>query len=148
LGGKNEESSLALFVAALSAATAYAQNPNYNVGPVWRVTYVHIKPGQGDAFWADVRTHLKPIWEEQKKQGLITDYKLFTNATTNSPNDWSVAVAILYANWAALDQLDAKAQSIAVQHYGSRDAMMDAARKRAEISDLVASHLAREVTLK
>jgi len=140
--------SLALFVAALSAATAYAQNPNYNVGPVWRVTYVHIKPGQGDAFWADVRTHLKPIWEEQKKQGLITDYKLFTNATTNSPNDWSVAVAILYANWAALDQLDAKAQSIAVQHYGSRDAMMDAARKRAEISDLVASHLAREITLK
>jgi ABC-type sugar transport system substrate-binding protein len=141
--------SLALFVAALlSAVTAHAQNPNYNVGPVWRVTYVHIKPGQGDAFWADVRTHLKPIWEEQKKQGLITDYKLFTNSTTNSPNDWSVAVAILYANWAALDQLDAKAASIAVAHYGSRDVMMDAARKRADISDLVASHLAREVTLK
>ncbi len=113
--------SLALFVAALlSAVTAHAQNPNYNVGPVWRVTYVHIKPGQGDAFWADVRAHLKPIWEEQKKQGLITDYKLFTNSTTNSPNDWSVAVAILYANWAALDQLDAKAQSIAVQTLPAR----------------------------
>jgi hypothetical protein len=141
--------SLAVLVTALvSAVTTYAQNPNYNVGPVWRVTYVHIKPGQGDAFWADVRTHLKPIWEEQKKQGLITDYKLFTNATTNSTNDWNVGVAILYSNWAALDQIDAKAASIAVAHYGSRDAMMDAARKRAEISDLVASHLAREITLK
>ena len=59
-----------------------------------------------------------------------------------------MAIAILYANWATLDQIDAKAQSIAVQHYGSRDTMMDAARKRADISDLVASHLAREVTLK
>jgi hypothetical protein len=141
--------SLVLFVVALlSAATAHAQNPNYSVGPVWRVTYVHVKPGQGYAFWADVRTHLKPIWEEQKKQGLISDYKLFTNATTNSSNDWSVAVAILYANWAAIDQLDAKGASISVAHYGSRDAMMDAARKRAEISEVVSSHLAREVTLK
>jgi hypothetical protein len=137
-----------LAAALLSAATAHAQNPNYNVGPVWRVTYVHIKAGQGDAFWTDVRTNLKPVWEEEKKQGLIADYKLFTNSTTNSPNDWSVAVAVLYANWAALDQIDAKAQSIVVQHYGSRDAMMEAARKRAETSDLVASHLAREVMLK
>jgi hypothetical protein len=141
--------SLVLFVVALlGAGTAYAQNPNYSVGPVWRVTYVHVKPGQGDAFWADVRTHLKPIWEEQKKQGLITDYKLFTNATSNSSNDWSVAVAILYANWAALDQIDAKSASISVAHYGSRDAMMEAARKRAEISEVVSSHLAREVSLK
>ena len=137
-----------LVLALLSAATAHAQNPNYNVGPVWRVTYVHIKPGQSDAFWADVRTHLKPIWEEQKKQGLITDYKLFTNATTNASNDWNVAVAILYSNWAALDQIDAKAATIATAHYGSRDAMLDAAKKRADFSELVGSHLAREVTLK
>jgi hypothetical protein len=141
--------SLALLLAALmSASTTYAQNPNYSVGPVWRVTYVHIKPGQGDAFWADVRTHLKPVWDEQKKQGLITDYKLFTNATTNSSSDWNVGIAILYSNWAALDQIDAKAATIAVAHYGSRDAMMDAARKRAEISEVVASHLAREIMLK
>jgi hypothetical protein len=40
---------LSLFVAALlSVTTARAQSPNYNVGPVWRVTYVHIKAGQGD----------------------------------------------------------------------------------------------------
>ena len=141
--------SLALFIAGLlTAATAHAQNPNYSAGPVWRVTYVHIKPGQGDAFWTDVRTHLKPIWEEQKKQGLITDYKLFTNPVTNSPNDWSVGIAILYSNWAALDQIDAKAATIAAAHYGSREAMLEAARKRAEISEVVASHLAREVTLK
>jgi hypothetical protein len=40
---------------------------------------------------------------------------------------------------------DAKAAPIAVKHYGSCDAMFEAARKRSEIRDVVASHLAREV---
>lgn len=140
---------LLLFAASLlSAATALAQNPNYNVGPVWRVTYVHIKAGQGDVFWSDVRTNLKPIWEEEKKQGLISDYKVFTNATTNSSNDWSMAIAIQYPNWAALDQIDAKAATVVAQHYGSREAMNEAARKRADSGEVVSSHLAREVLVK
>ena len=43
-----------LLVLALSMALpTRAQNPNYDVGPVWRVTYYHIKPGQGEAFWKD-----------------------------------------------------------------------------------------------
>jgi len=44
--------SFALFsIALLSAVGARAQNPNYNVGPVWRVTYIHLKPAQGNAFF-------------------------------------------------------------------------------------------------
>ena len=37
-------------VAVLSASLGFAQNPNYDVGPVWRVTYMHLKPGMGDVF--------------------------------------------------------------------------------------------------
>jgi ABC-type sugar transport system substrate-binding protein len=141
--------SLALFVISLlSAVGAGAQNPNYNVGPVWRVTYFHIKPAQGDAFWNDVRQHGKPVLDEQKKQGLIVDYKYYTNPVLNQPGDWDVAVAILYPNWAAIDQLAAKGVTIAEKHYGSREAMNDAARKREDIREVVASHLAREVMLK
>jgi hypothetical protein len=141
--------SSALFAAALfGTVSAYAQNPNYNVGPVWRVTYFHIKPGQADAFWDDVRKHGKPIADEQKKQGLILEYKVFVNPVVNQPNDWDVAVGILYSNWAALDQLATKAFTIAEKHYGSREAMAEVARKRSEIADVVASHLAREVVPK
>jgi hypothetical protein len=136
---------LGLLVALMFAAPAFAQNPNYDSGPIWRVTYYHIKPGQGDAFWGDFRAHIKPVLDEEKKQGLIADYKAFTNPVTDNPNDWDVAFDILYANWAALDQLDAKATPIVVKHYGSRDATFEAARKRSEIRDVVASHLAREV---
>lgn len=132
-------------VALLSAVSGLAQNPNFDVGPLWRVTYFHLKPGMGDVFWSDFRQHIKPILDEQKKQGLISDYKAFTNPTLNQPNDWDVALAVLYSNWAALDQIDAKAATVAVKHYGSREAALEAARKRSEIREVISSHLAREV---
>jgi phage gpG-like protein len=132
-------------VMLLSALPSYAQNPNYDVGPVWRVTYYHIKPGQGDAFWKDFRANLKPVYEEAKKQGLLSDYKVWYNVTTDSPGDWDVAVGTMYPNYAAIDQIDAKAATISTKHYGSREAMIEAGKKRTEIREVVASKLAREV---
>ena len=132
-------------VMLLSALPSYAQSPNYEVGPVWRVTYYHIKPGQGDAFWKDIRENMKPLFEEYKKAGMISDYKVWTNLTTDRPDDWDVAVGILFPNYAALDQVDAKAATISTKHYGSREAMLDAAKKRSEIREVVMSKLAREV---
>jgi hypothetical protein len=129
----------------LSALPSYAQSPNYDVGPVWRVTYYHIKPGQGDAFWKDFRENLKPVYDAVKKEGMLTDYKVWTNVTTDHPDDWDIAVGLLFPNWAALDQVDAKAATISTKHYGSRDAMLDAAKKRNEIREVVSSKLAHEV---
>jgi hypothetical protein len=133
------------FTMLLTALPAHAQNPNYDLGGVWRVTYYSIKPGQGDAFWKDFRENLKPVYDSLKKEGMIGDYKVWVNATADNPNDWDVAVGTLIPNWAAIDQLDAKAATITVKHYGSRDAMIEAGKKRAEIREVVASKLAREV---
>ena len=141
--------SLILFAAGLlTANSASAQNPNYNPGPVWRVTYYSIKPGQGDVFWKDIRENFKPIYEEFKKAGLISDYRFYTNPVADHPKDWDVALAISYPNWAAIDELDAKGATIAAKHYGSREAMIEAGKKRVEIRETIASHLAREVILK
>lgn len=135
-----------LFIATLLAALpSVAQNPNYDIGPVWRVTYYHIKPGQAEAFWKDFRENLKPVYDAVKKEGMITEYKVWNNITTNSPGDWDVAVGLLFPNYAALDQIDAKAATISAKHYGSREAMIEAGKKRTEIREVVASHLAREV---
>jgi hypothetical protein len=112
------------------------------------VTYYHIKSGQGDAFWKDFRENTKPNFEEFKKAGLIVDYKTFTNPVTDHRGDWNVAVSISYPNFAALDQLAAKAASIVNKHYGSRDAALAAGKKLDDVREVVASHLAREVTPK
>ena len=138
-----------LFVAMLlTAVPAFAQNPNYEVGPVWRVTYYYVKPGQSDAFWKDFREHVKPVLVDIKKEGWINDYKTYLNDTTDHPGDWNVALAILYPNYAAFDQLDAKAATVAAKHYGSREAMLEAGKKRSELREVIASHLAREVKAK
>jgi hypothetical protein len=139
--------SLALTLLALGP-TLVAQNPNYNNGPVWRVTYVDVKPGMADAFWTDIRQNSKPIYDEFKKQGWIVDYKFYTNPVAAHPDDWSVAIAIEYKNWSTLDEMAEKAAAVSEKHYGSRQAMMDAAKKRNEIAPTLSSSLAREVTLK
>jgi hypothetical protein len=136
----------ALFAITLAAALpALAQNPNFDNGPIWRVTYYHIKPGQAEAFWKDFREHLKPSYESLKKEGILADYKVWTNVTTDSPQDWDVALGLMFPNWAALDQTDAKAATILAKHYGSREAMIEAGKKRNEIREVVASKLAHEV---
>src|SRR5450755_1471511 len=66
-------------VMLFSSLSAFAQNPNYDVGPVWRVTYYRLKPGQGEAFWKDFRENLKPGYEMVKKEGILKDYKVWTN---------------------------------------------------------------------
>jgi hypothetical protein len=129
----------------LTALPAYSQNPNFDVGQVWRVTYFRLKPGQGEAFWKDFRENVKPVYESVKKEGILSDYKVWTNATTENANDWDVAVGLMFANWAALDQIDAKVATIVAKHYGSRDAMIDAGKKRYDLREVVMSKLAREV---
>ena len=135
-----------LFVATLlSTLPAYAQNPNYDLGPVWRVFYYQVKPGQFEPFWKDFREHLKPSYEALKKEGLISDYKVWTNVTTDGPHDWDVAVGLMIPNWATIDQLDSRAATIVAKHYGSREAMIEAGKKRDDLREVVASKLAREV---
>ena len=71
-----------------------------------------------------------------------------TNPVLDHPDDWSVAIAIEYKNWATIDEMSEKANAIVEKHYGSRQAMIDAGKKRNEISPTLRSTLAREVTLK
>jgi len=125
-----------------------AQNPHYNPGPVWRVLYISTKPGMSDQYWNDLSKHFKPIYDEYKKQGWVVDYKFYTNPVAEHPDDWDIAIAIEYKNWGTIDEMSEKAATISEKHYGSREAMIEAGKKRSEIATLVRSSLAREVTLK
>ena len=139
---------LAALALAMTAAPALAQqSANTTPTTVTRVTLVKIKPGHGDPFWADIRQHLKPIYDEYKRQGLLTDYSFSTKSTTESPDDWNVAVTLTYPNWAALDTFTSRTEPITLAHYGSAANRTAANLARIEHGTVVSSFLIRNQTV-
>ncbi len=140
-------------VAALSvtlfAAPALAQqgSPNTTPGAVTRVILIDIKPGRGDGFWMDMRKNLKPISDEQKRQGMLLDYTVATKVTVDRADDWDVVVTLTYPNWAALDTFGPKTEAITLAHYGSAANRTAANLARLENSTIVGNHLIRNQTV-
>ena len=136
-----------LFVWPLLVAGAVAQE-HYTEGPVWQVTLVKILPGQDDAYFSSIRERSKPFLEEEKRQGMILDYKYFLNTTQHDPNDWNIALAVQYKNFAALDGLTAKAEALRDRIFGSKQSAIQLNQKRTEMRQIVGSMVMREITLK
>lgn len=135
---------VATLALALSSTPALAQqSPNTTPTTVTRIVLIHIKPGHTDQFWQDFRQHLKPVYDEQKRQGILTGYSVSTKVTSDSPDDWNVALSLTYANWAALDNLLSRTDSITLAHYGSAANRTAAGNARIEHGTVVSSFLVR-----
>jgi len=144
----HKRTAVAALAITLCAGPAIAQqSPNTTPGTVTRVVLIRIKPGHNDQFWADVRQHQKPVLDEQKRRGLLTNYTVATKSTLDNPDDWNVAVTLTYPNWATLDNFGARADSISLAHYGSAANRTAAANARLEHSTTVASFLVRDQTI-
>jgi hypothetical protein len=108
-----------LCLSLFSLATAVAQD-QYTEGGVTRVTLVQILPGHFNAFMDDLKTNLKPIWEAEKKAGLIENYSIFLNATRANPDDWDIGFTLSYENFAALDGLAQKVLDLLCSNMATR----------------------------
>jgi hypothetical protein len=141
--------SLVLLLLVFCFVGAHAQGQdNTTPGPVWRVNTFKIRPGKMNDVLMDLRKNFRVVNEEYKRQGLILDYRIYTNVTSDGPNDWDIAVATAYKNWAALDTLGPQVDAITLKHYGSAEKRQQAADARNQLRDLVSSRLIREQTLK
>jgi len=137
---------LAAFVLLL--APAVLAQEHYTEGPVWRVSLVRVKPTQMDAYLTSLQQSSKPVLEEQKRNGMIMDYKFFLKETKHNPEDWDVCLAIEYKNHAAMDGLAAKGEMVRDKILGGKHPAQQLAEKRAEIRELVSSELLEEIILK
>jgi hypothetical protein len=127
--------------------TAAVAQEHYTEGPVWRVTLVRVKPAQMDAYLTSLRQSSKPLLDEEKRTGVIVDYKIFLKETNNNPQDWDIALAVEYKNHAALDGLAAKGEAARDKIMGKQQAQQ-VAEKRQEIREVVNSELLQEIMLK
>lgn len=131
----------------LAVSSGAAQVP-YNQGPVERVVLIHILPGHFDAFIADIKKNVVPLWESEKAAGLITDYQMFLNQTTAGTEDWDFGFSITYKNMAALDGLPDKIYPLRMKQYGDQTAEQKVVDKRVETARVVSSFLIRDITLR
>jgi hypothetical protein len=137
----------ALGLVLLFALQAFAQE-HYTEGPIWQVTLIRVKPTQFDAYLTSLRANTKTIYDEMKKEALILDYKVFLNTTKHDPQDWDIAIGVQYKNFAALDGLTAKGETIRDKILGSKQAAQQIGEKRVDMREIVSTMLLREVTLK
>jgi len=128
-------------------AGAFAQE-HYTEGPLWRVQLIRVKPGKMDAYLTSLRKSTKPLLDEEKKDGVIMDYKVFLKETKSNPDDWDIAIATQFKNHAALDGLAAKGEMYRDKIMGGKQQAQEVGDKRNEIRDLLSSDLMQEVTLK
>ncbi len=141
---------LLLSLCAISAQAQTQDRPTTD-GPVWRIVYLRSKPGTRADYIKFLREHYKPLFDEGKKQGLILDYKFFTKPTSDGPNDWDIANATLFRNYAdALDfseERSNKYNEISLKHYGTAEARTKLSEQFRQLSDFVSIQYMREMIL-
>ena len=137
-----------LVVFVLFLAPALLAQEHYTEGPIWRVQLIRVKPTHMDEYLTSLRQSTKPLIEEEKKQGIIMDYKVFLKETKHNPEDWDICVAIQYKNHAAMDGLAAKGEALRDKILGGKAPAQQLNEKRAEIREIISSELLQEVFLK
>jgi len=137
-----------LVVFLVLLAPALLAQEHYTEGPIWRVTLIRVKPTRMDDYLTTLRQTTKSVYEENKKQGAIIDYKVFLKETKNNPEDWDICIAVEYKNHAALDGLAAKNEAVRDKILGGKAPAQQLAEKRAEIREVVSSELLQEIFLK
>ena len=129
------------------APALFAQE-HYTEGPVWRVSLIRVKPNHMDEYLASLQQNSKPFFDEEKRQGLIVEYKVFLKETKSNPQDWDICLAVQYKNYAAMDGLSSKVEGIRDKVLGGKQQAHQLGEKREEIREVISSELLHEVVLK
>jgi len=137
---------IAGYSVAQSSSAGSSRAP-YTEGAVWDITMVKTKPGLDDDYLKSIAQTFKGVMEEQKKQGIIMDYKVLLGDSADR-NDFNILLMIEYKNMAAFDGLRERTDPIMSKVMGSEDAQRQLAVKRLDVREILGNKTMREVTLK
>ena len=119
----------------------------YVEGPVWSLTMVKTKTGLSDEYLKQITGTVKPVYDEEKKQKVILDYKILQGQAA-SPHDFDILILVEYPNWAAFDHLRDKMDPVVSKGMGSQDQQRELAVKRLDIREILGTKTMQEITLK
>ena len=124
-----------------SVAASYAE------GSIWTLTFVKTKSGLSDEYFKSISASLKPIFEEEKKQKMILDYKILSAAPSDD-RDFNVIIMAEYPNMSALDGSRERVEPIVDKIVGPAQARRELATRRGDIREILATKTMREIWLK
>ena len=130
-----------------SPAAAAATGVPYTEHSVWAITLVKTKAGLDDDYLRSIAQTFKGTMEEEKKQGLIMDYKVLIGDASDR-NDFNILLMVEYKNMAAFDGLREKTEPIMAKVLGGQDAQRQLAVKRLDVREILGTKTMREVMLK
>jgi hypothetical protein len=144
--GKKQATAVLLLGALLTSAAIFAQDHtrNWDLGHVVTVTNVHIKPGMTNAYMNDLGNLWRKFNEQQKKDGDIVDYKVYSN-TAPREGEPDLIVTVTYRNWAAFDRDTKYFETLSEKVMGSLDNMREAAIDRETIRTVGSSYVLQEM---
>lgn len=119
----------------------------YVEGPLWMMTFVKTKSGLSDEYLKSMTGSLKPIYDEEKKQKIILDYKILSGEAVGN-RDFNIIIMVEYPNIAALDGLRERTEPIIDKIIGPTDERRDMAAKRLDIREILATKTMREIWVK
>jgi len=137
----------ALVSASCLPVCASAQNANYTEGTVSEVTAIQVTNGHMDEYMTYVRTEWKPSQEALKKAGVIVDYSVYST-TPRTPNDPDLYLLVTYANMAALDNLDERADPVTEKVTGPRAKVEKGVSDRNAYRKILGTETIRELKIK
>ena len=108
---------------------------------------IKTKTGLDDEYFKQITGTVKPVYDEEKKQKVILDYKILTGDAHNR-DEANIIILVEYPNMAAFDGLRDKMDPIVAKVMGSEEQRKDLAVKRLDIREILGTRTMREVTLK
>ena len=108
---------------------------------------IKTKTGLANEYIKQITGTVKPVYDEEKKQKTILDYKIL-NGEASNPHDFNILILVEYPNWAAFDTLRAKMDPIIAKVMGSEEQRKEMAVKRLDVREILGTKTMREITLK
>lgn len=136
----------AVFMLA-GSQTCLADGRDWNDGPVINVAAIRTVDGHFDDYMHWLATTWKKQEETAKKAGLITSYRVVV-AEAQSPSDPDIYLVVEYKNWAALDHLGGKMDSVSAEVEGSVEKAAQSEADRAKIRTVLGSKTMQAAELK
>jgi hypothetical protein len=133
--------------AAVTTTSSAQSTAPYTEGGVWQITMVKTKPGMGDDYLRALTKIFKSTNDEQKRQGIIADYKILVG-DASTQQDYNILLMVEYPNMAALDGLREKTDPIDAKLVGNEDQQRQLAVKRLDLREIMGDKTMREITLK